>query len=311
MCVWASRLCQLGCWLVLLLALIALPGSTQGHSPFTKARVRDGVLLGAYDPYGTFANDAKITIEHIFVPWQNINLASLNAADKYARDRDRKLLITVEPWTWSLDKPQSPAVLYAAITAGEYDHLIRALCQKSESLASDVTIRWGHEMDLGNHRYPWSSWLPVQYVDAYRHFVEVCRSAGPGLRFMWSPRGEPNLQEYYPGASYVDSVGLSLFGFQNYEVKLYGRSLSLMERLAPSYELVEGYGKDIYIAEFGCHGDRGYLKRCIEEARVASRKFPKIRGVIYFNEVETYPWPGHRGLPDWRVMSKLLAELPR
>ena len=68
--------------------------------------------------------------------------------------------------------------------AGNYDHLIRALCQKSASLKSDVTIRWGHEMDLASAPYAWSAWTPFEYVVAYRHFVDTCRTTGGGLHFL-------------------------------------------------------------------------------------------------------------------------------
>jgi|SoiMethySBSTD1v2_1073268.scaffolds.fasta_scaffold527099_2 endoglucanase len=270
------------------------------------------VRMGAYDPYGTFSRDSKISIEHIFVPWQDFNLASLNTVDQYARTRGRSLLITVEPWTWSYDnRTQTPAKLFAGIIAGNYDHFIRDFCRESASLKSAVTIRWGHEMDLGHDRYPWSAWAPDEYVQAYRHFVDTCRAAGEGLRFMWSPRGEPSLQDYYPGSDYVDNIGLTMFGFQKYEIALYGKGLSLTERLGSSYELVTDYGKDIYITEFGCHGDRDYMKRCLDEARTVSTAFSRIKGIIYYNEVETHPWPGTNGMPDWRVMSKLFAGLPR
>jgi beta-mannanase len=281
-------------------------------SAFTAGSGSQTVRMGAYDPYGTFSSDSKISIEHIFVPWQDVNLASLSTADQYARTRGRSLLITVEPWTWSYDnRTQTPAELFAGIIAGNYDHFIRDFCRKSASLKSEVTIRWGHEMDLGHDRYPWSAWAPVEYVQAYRHFVDTCRAAGAGPRFMWSPRGEPSLQDYYPGSDYVDSIGLTMFGFQKYEIALYGKGLSLAERLGGSYELVSDYGKDIYITEFGCHGDRDYMKRCLDEARTASAAFSRIKGIIYYNEVETYPWPGAQGMPDWRVMSKLFAGLPR
>ena len=302
----------MGCLALLWLILAASAGPLSGESPFTKGRVSEGILMGAYDPYGTFANDAKISIEHIFIPWQDVNLASLDAADKYARDRARTLLITVEPWTWSRNsKPETSPELYAGIIAGNYDRLIGELCRKAASLRTDVTIRWAQEMDLGNERYPWSEWAPVEYINAYRHFVDTCRAVGASIHFMWSPRGEPNMREYYPGSDYVDSIGLTLFGFQQYEIDLYGKDLSLPERLGPSYELVADLGKKIYIAEFGCHGDQAYLRRCVDEARSASAKFPKISAVIYFNEVETFKWPGSHGSPDWRIMSKLFAELPQ
>jgi len=298
--------------LVVLFALMIFADPAEAQSAFTKGHTGQGILMGAYDPYGTFANDPKINIEHIFVPWQDVNLESLKSADQYAHDRIRSLLVTVEPWTWSQNgKPETPAQLYAGIMAGSYDHLIRALCQNSAALTSKVTIRWGHEMDLGNDRYPWSAWTPVEYVAAYRHFVDTCRTVGEGIHFMWSPRGEPRLREYYPGSGYVDSIGLTMFGFQKYEIGLYGKALSLAERLGRSYELVSDYDKDLYISEFGCHGDQQYLKRCLDEARSSSATFPKMKGIIYFNEVETYAWPGPHEAPDWRIMSKLFAELPR
>jgi beta-mannanase len=278
---------------------------------FTRGNAGQSVRMGAYDPYGTFSGDPKISIEHIFIPWQDANLASLNLVDQYARVRGRSLLITVEPWTWSYNKAKTPGTLFAGIIAGNYDHLIRDLCQKLASLKSEIVIRWGHEMDLGNDRYPWSAWTPAEYVQAYRYFVNACRAAGNGPLFMWSPRGEPSLRDYYPGSDYVDSIGLTMFGFQKYEIALYGKALSFAERVGRSYELVADYAKDIYITEFGCHGDRDYMKRCLDEARSASTTFSSIKGVIYFNEVETYPWPGAHGVPDWRVMSKLFAELPR
>jgi endoglucanase len=311
MSVLARRYGQFLCCLALLcLIFAASAGPLSSESPFTKGRTGGGILMGAYDPYGTFANDAKISIEHIFIPWKDVNLTSLDAADKYARDRSRKLLITVEPWTWSRNgKAETSAELYAGIMAGNYDQLIRELCRKGASLKSDITIRWGQEMDLGNDRYPWSEWAAVEYINAYRHFVDTCRTVGAGIHFMWSPRGEPSMREYYPGSDYVDSIGLTLFGFQEYEIELYGKDLTLPERLGPSYELVADLGKDIYIAEFGCHGDQAYLRRCVEEARSVSAKFSRISAVIYFNEVETYKWPGSHGSPDWRIMSKLFAEL--
>jgi beta-mannanase len=297
-----------------LAASVLLISSSAGSGPATSNSVGGaGFQFGAYDPYGTFSHDPKIGIEHVFIPWEDANLASLNAADQYANDRGRSLLITVEPWSWSRSaKSVDPSNLYAGMMAGRYDALIQVFCRTASALKSPTTIRWGHEMDLGNKRYPWSQWTPTQYITAYRHFVDVCRTEiGNDVKFMWSPRGEANLRDYYPGEGYVDTIGLSIFGFQKYEIDLYGNALSLAERLTPSYQLVAAYDKDIYITEFGCHGDEEYLIRCMNEAKSSAASFPKLAGVIYFNEVETYPWPGPYGHPDWRILSRLVAQVRR
>ena len=71
-------------------ALIVALGPTALAEPLvTRTSLTDksdnGTRLGAYDPYGTFANDPRIGIEHIYIPWQDVDLASLIAADRYAR----------------------------------------------------------------------------------------------------------------------------------------------------------------------------------------------------------------------------------
>lgn len=266
------------------------------------------LLIGAYDPYGTFSNDPTIVIEHVYIAWEDADFSSIQVANKYAMDRSRRFLLTIEPWSWSPAKaPLEPATLYQSIISGEHDTRIGALCTALNDLDREATVRFAHEMDIGNKRYPWSRWAPAEYIEAYQHFVNVCRPIAPQVRYMWSPRGEQNLQAYYPGDSYVDVIGLTVLAYQKYEVGEFGKPLSFAERLGPSYRLVAGYGKDIYIAEFGCHGDVTYVRRCRKEARNAKADFPKIAGLIYFNDVDTWPWPKAYGYPDWRIFSKMVA----
>ncbi|MGZ7244466.1 hypothetical protein ACXWOQ_10255, partial [Streptococcus pyogenes] len=61
------------------------------------------ITFGAYDPHGDFTNDPNSRIEHLFLPWEDVDLTSLSAADAYAQERGRELLITVEPWSWARD----------------------------------------------------------------------------------------------------------------------------------------------------------------------------------------------------------------
>lgn len=40
--------------------------------------------FGAYNPGGDFSADTALTLEHVFFPWEDVSLASLQDADVYA-----------------------------------------------------------------------------------------------------------------------------------------------------------------------------------------------------------------------------------
>lgn len=70
-----------------------------------------GTKFGAYDPHGDFGAQSDVTTEALFLPWEDVDLASLQTADEYALQRNRNLLITIEPWSWSLDWKLTPTQL--------------------------------------------------------------------------------------------------------------------------------------------------------------------------------------------------------
>lgn len=293
----------------LICAILSITGTMPGaKAQDLTAASAPAVLVGAYDPYGTFANDPKITIEHVYIAWQDADFSSIALANKYALDRSRRLFITIEPWSWSPAKVSpTPAELYQAIVSGQHDERIGSFCTALNGLNREVTVRFAHEMELGNKRYPWSQWAPAEYVEAYKHFVNVCRPIAPQVRYMWSPRGEKNLQAFYPGDVYVDVIGLTVLAYETYEVGEFGKALSFKERFGPSYDLVAIYNKDIYLVEFGCHGDHAYVQHCLEEARNSKADYPKVAGLVFFNDVDTWPWPKAYGYPDWRIFSTMVA----
>lgn len=258
--------------------------------------------FGVYDPNADFANTKGIDIEHVFMPWSNIDLASLRKADAYAAERGRELLLSVEPWSWSTDGTLPNDQLHDMILAGDYDGHIEEVCGAIGGLNTTVTIRWGHEMDSNTERYAWSLWSPEDYVTAYRRFVNECRKVAPNAKFMWSPLGEASLKAYYPGDTYVDTIGLTVFGFQQYDKDQYGREMGFTEHLAARYKLVAEYNKPVVVAEAGCAGDQVYIDRCLQELVSPGAQFTQLEGVIYFNDIDPVAWPGH-GTPNWRVPS--------
>lgn len=259
------------------------------------------IPFGVYDPQGDFADDPDIQIEHVFLPWEDVYIPSLFTADQYARDKNRALLLTIEPWTWSRSDRNRPERLIAGIQSGEYDVYMRDICSAIGEFESPSIIRWGQEMDDESGQFIWSNWRPDVYVDAFRRMVDICRNEAPSIRVMWSPLGRDNLEEYYPGSDYVDIVGLSVFGFEAWEQDILGAAQSFEDVLGPRYEKVIQFDKPIAIAELGYLGSPDYVSRWNSDVRRGAQQFPNLVGVIYFNQREVYPWPDNYGLPDWRL----------
>jgi len=152
--------------------------------------------FGVYDPEGTFSDDRGVDIEHLFLPWEDVDLESLPLADAYAHARNRTVLVTIEPWTWTRDERNRPKTLQRGIASGQYDENMRQICQVLAGFKSKVTVRWAHEMDDSDGQFIWSSWNPDTYVNAYRRMTGECRKSAPNVSYMWSPLGRANLADY-------------------------------------------------------------------------------------------------------------------
>ena len=263
----------------------------------------NSIGVGAYDPHGDFGSDPNVKFEHLFLPWEDVDLSSLAKADDYALQRGRSLIITVEPWSWSVDWRVSPETLVQGILAGKYDANMAAICTAAADLKSPVIIRWAQEMDETDGQFSWAKWAPSDYVNAYKRMVTECRKSNTTAKFMWSPKGNKTLQNFFPGAEFVDYVGLSVFGLQQYDQDQFGKARTFAEALEPGYRLASSYGKPIIVAELGYEGDARYTRQWAETVAKADPRFPLLEAVVYFNDREVYPWPYNYGRPNWRVVS--------
>jgi beta-mannanase len=185
--------------------------------------------FGVYDPGGDFQDDPEVTIEHLFLPWEDIYLPSLADADAYAVARNRAVLVTLEPWTWTVSERTSAQALQLGIAEGAYDANVASICDVLGRFVSPVTLRWGHEMDDDNGQFLWAGWDPATYVSAFRRVIDTCRASAPNINVMWSPLGDDGMEQYYPGDTYVDLVGVSVFGLQAFDQLTYGRDRSFRD----------------------------------------------------------------------------------
>jgi endoglucanase len=257
--------------------------------------------FGAYDPHGDFTNQNDVVTEALFLPWEDVDLETLRVADSYAIQRNRKLLITVEPWSWNEDWRLSSDELRQKVLAGEYDANVKAISDVVKTLKSPVIIRWGHEMEDTSGRFTWSNWPAEDYIKAYKKVVDQFRADTPTVQVMWSPKGLEGLEKYYPGDDYVDLIGLSVFGLQAYDNKVYGKPQTFTEALQPGYDRVAHYKKPIWVAELGYEGDAKYVEPWIKTVTAKNDRFPDLKEVTYFNDRDVHPWPFGLGRPNWRV----------
>tara|TARA_R110002072_G_scaffold26754_3_gene88087 strand:- start:3273 stop:4187 length:915 start_codon:yes stop_codon:yes gene_type:complete len=275
--------------------------------PSTAQVVPPGDLpFGVYDPNGDFTDLKGVQIEHLFLPWEDVLLPSLFEAETYAKERDRTLLVTIEPWTWSRDERNSPKVLQTGIEAGTYDETMRTVCAALGQLEIPMTIRWAQEMDDKSGQFIWAGWKPESYVSAYRRMNKICRAMAPEAKFMWSPLGYENMADYYPGDDFVDMVGLSVFSHQPWEEAILGESQSFADILGPRYERAMAFGKPIMVAELGFIGNAEHVAQWNADVRSMGATFPALTGVVYFDQKEVYPWPDDFGLPNWRQTENVL-----
>jgi endoglucanase len=260
----------------------------------------DHPILGIYDPRAAFGQDHRFRIDHVFIGWLGESDLELRRASQQARSRRRDLVVTFEPWA-TQDTTHGDDYV-RAILSGQFDANIGKFCRELGRLEPVPLLRWAHEMEVPSTRYAWAGLKPYDYIEIFRYFVRSCREHSPHAKFMWSPRGESGLEHYFPGESFVDAIGISVFGLEGWEQRMFGSARSFNEALAEKYTRVEAFKKPVYVAEFGVSGTEDYRRSWISQTvQRQEQTFPLLVGILYFNEVEPYVWPDGFGSPDWRI----------
>ena len=257
--------------------------------------------IGAYDPWLQLTT-SPLNIEHWYVHQDDPDL--LAAALLHARNQ-RTPLITVEPWPGS--RQRTPTLDW--ILAGRSDDDLRRLAQVVRSADPQIVLlRWGHEMDLSG-LYPWSANNPDIYRAAFRHVVEIFRAEGASnVRWVWSPAGDLDAANFYPGDDMVDYVGLTVLGDEGWDHGFGLPRQSFAQLLEPRYRAVESIDKPIIVAEVGVSGSEQEQLEWLTAARQTLEEFPRIRAAVYFDDRNA---PNNRlpTQPDWRITPAIIQSL--
>jgi len=272
---------------------VAGAGSTSAASTLS-------VSLGVYDPDRAFHDQSALSKEHYFLSWHALDRTWARSLFRYAKLRNRPVLATVEPFRRP-GETGSPTTHLRRIAAGTYNAEIKNVCGIIGEQGSTVLVRWGHEMDDTSGRYPWAGGDPYAYITAFRYFRKVCLQSAPLAKFVWSPIASKDPSLYYPGSSFVDIIGLPIWGLQKLDMDYYRRGRSFSELLGEKYRYVASRNKPVIVAEFGASGDRAYREAVFSGIQAARKNHPLLRSVLYFNMKEPFPWWSDYGTPDWRV----------
>lgn len=274
----------------------------------TPTPINQSLLLGVYDPQSSLDGDKRISAEEIFLPWRLHDTSALSDTLNKVFGKERSVLVTIEPWPFNING-LTATTLYPDIANGKYDSTITDICRVF-SVYKDQTIllRWAHEMDnyQGPGQFPWSQNDPKDFILAYRHVVSTCRNIATNVKYIWSPIGTPTSVSYWPGTSYVDYIGLSIFEYVAYDTSHRNPIKSFTDIVNRKVALYKSFNTSFIICEFGITGDTQSQQTWIHTGLTALPSVGDIRMAFYFNAKDrANSWGVNYPVPDWRIQFML------
>jgi beta-mannanase len=249
----------------------------------------------------------RVDVVNVFGDWQDQDPAPKRQLIEAIQRSGRIPMLTWEPWTAPpLGLPGTvaqPEYRLERIRSGAFDEHVLRWAQALASLPAPVYLRPMHEMN--GDWYPWGGTVnanrPADYRAAWRHLHDLFTQAGAeNVRLVWSPLAEdvPNrpgnrMEAYYPGARYVDVLGVSGFNWGARHPD-YGGFRSFERIFRDAYLRLSRLGRQpIWITETASAAEGGSKPRWIRQMFVTIRRWSRIRAVNWFN--------ARVGDDDWRA----------
>lgn len=257
------------------------------------------VNYGVYDPEKKFSQSNGLSFDHYYYSWVAFDSIKFKKDMAYSVQKNRWPILTIEPFQ---NEGRSVDSLFSDILHGKYDSNIQKIYQSIKEFGKPVMLRWGHEMERVTGRYPWASKDYLGYVNSYRYVMDKFKPLKPDVFFIWSPIGNVELYNYWPGPDYVDFIGVSVYSFSESENKNYDGRRSFKTLFREKYDLVTVLNKPIMIAELGVDGDDKSRVKWLKDAFESFKEFPNLRSLIYFNAKDSdAAWGKDFSTPDWHI----------
>lgn len=304
----------------------------------------DGGLFGAYIDAGPLAADVNLAHVQDFERHIGKKLAWIYFSNNWidgeirfpeenvikCREIGRVPYIRLMPWSVMQDNAQGEDPLFTmeAFIRGDFDQDLKLWVEKAKTYPGPLILEFGPEVN--GKWFPWNGFWngagnktgygdpewpdgPEKFRDAYRHIVDLFRREGLAevtwvlhldtarLPHTWWNK----VEYYYPGDSYIDWIGLSVFGAQlpNHD---WVKFLSKFKNFWPQVKRI-AENKPVIISEFAVIEDR---HDSLRKAQWISRALRTIQSGLYPIKGASY-WnsPGwlEDGSADFRVTSSTYA----
>lgn len=274
--------------------------------PLVRKENNNQFLIGLYDPKLLLVNEKQVNIEHLFVNFNDLRDGTFRIPMENVISRGHGLIISVEPGLGN-DVNFEPLIL-DNILKGDYDKEIEELYSLISKVKDTVYLRFAHEMEIPITRYPWQSKDPVQYIKAYRYFMNFADNQPENIKRIWGPAGDRGSLEWWPGHDVVDYISIAIYGLPDKNITDHAKQESfsrIFGRKSSRFRLID---KPFFITEFGVKGDEEFQSHWLAEAAETLKHQKNVVGINYFNHGDVPGAWGEIQPPDWTITTKTFLQ---
>ncbi len=171
-------------------------------------------------------NKSVDSFQHFNVRINNLKKLGIKLNEIELTGTNEPLLITIETWgsRGITSYYNNPLI---DIANGKYDEIFKALSAAFAENRHNIWFRLNPDMEVPVNRYPWQQIGGPAYIEAFRHFVSVCKMVSPQIKFVWGPAGYPGTLEFYPGDDVVDAVSVTIKSESESPLDVYPKDYTL------------------------------------------------------------------------------------
>lgn len=189
------------------------------------------------------------------------------------------------------------------IASGRQDPYIDQFARDARTWGGPLYLRFGHEMN--GEWMSYSAGRPggpsaARFRAAWVRLVERVRAQGASqVRFVWSPNESDfpdvagnHMEDYWPGDQYVDVAGFDAYNWSSQQPARGDGTWRTFEQIvAGPYARITAFtSRPLWLTEFGTTeavpgvDPAGAGKAQWFRDMYASRRFPRLAGLVYFSE---------------------------